>query len=87
MWDTMSAVPELRATVPFNSGGSGGKLRPVTAIAVRFLVINSNSYMMWCDGLARMKQWWSNPQDRTRTLPVTSHVALSPDSLDVSRNS
>ncbi|KAK9811618.1 hypothetical protein WJX72_007037 [[Myrmecia] bisecta] len=34
VWDMTSNVPDLLATVPFDSGGAGGRLREVTALQV-----------------------------------------------------
>ncbi|BDA45161.1 hypothetical protein COCOBI_06-6410 [Coccomyxa sp. Obi] len=34
VWDTTAEVPSLLATVPFDAGGAGGKLRPVSAMQV-----------------------------------------------------
>ena len=37
VWAAGSVVPELRGTVPFDSGGAGAKLRPVSVIEVSLL--------------------------------------------------
>ena len=34
VWDLAASVPRLLATVPFDSGGAGGKLRAVCALEV-----------------------------------------------------
>lgn len=41
VWDATAAVPELRATVPFDSGGAGPKLKPVVTSQVTFPDIHS----------------------------------------------
>ena len=37
LWDMRAEVPALLATVPFDAGGAGGKLRPVCGLQARAL--------------------------------------------------
>lgn len=48
IWDATFAVPALLATVPFDSGGAGAKLRSVVALEVRTVAADarSTSYLL-----------------------------------------
>ncbi len=48
VWDTTAEVPLLLATVPFDAGGAGGKLRPVSAMQVPSLSKLAHTFISRC---------------------------------------
>lgn len=44
IWDATAAVPDLRVTVPHDSGGAGPKLRAVSALKASYFLPHEEPY-------------------------------------------